>query len=149
MKLVNYELKKVQITCPNCKYEFPYNKAALQKKINQLGNKIQELMRLKKTLKNIPEEKLNKEELKRIDKQLDNYQQTLSDLKLIRETLKEQEDIFVFQNLKAVLKEFYGDEGYKRCMDEALRRSSAYNTEDMMSIGYYSKADGKHIKKVS
>ena len=143
-----YELKKVQITCPNCKHEFPYNKVALDKKIHMLGQKINELNRLKQKLKNIPEENLNKEELKRIDKRLDTYHEILSDLKLTRETLKEQEDKNILNNLKQVIRENYGKEIYDRFLDEALRRSAAYETSDMMGIGYYSHAGGKRVRKV-
>lgn len=143
-----YVLKKVQITCPNCKYEFPYNKQALEKKIHVLGNKISELQKLISALKKIPKDKLNVEELKRVQRKIDSYIELLSDLKLVRETLKESEDKNILCNLKAVLKEQYGQETYVRLLEEALRRSAAYNTEEIMNIGYYSHSGGKRVRKV-
>lgn len=143
-----YELKKVQITCPNCKYEFPYNKAALDNKIRLLGKEIHQLDILMQKLNKIPDEKLNKEEIKRIKKKKDEYQQQLVDLKLTRETLKESEDRNVLANLKQVIRENYGKEIHDRFLDEALRRSSAYETSDLMNIGYYSHAGGKRVRKL-
>ena len=127
-----YELKNVQVTCPNCKYEFQYNKQAMDKKINLLGNKINEINNLIKKSKKIPDDIRNDKEIKRLNKQMDNYQNLLFDLKQKRECLKEQEDITNYYNLKAIIKEFYGDKEYKRCLDEMLRRSEGYRLEDMM-----------------
>lgn len=143
-----YILKKVQVTCPNCKYEFPYNKQALEKKINFIGNKINELNKLVQSLKKIPKDKLNADELKRVQRKLDSYIELITDLKLVRETLKETEDTNILCNFKAVIKEQYGQEIYTRLFEEALRRSAAYNTEDVMNIGYYSHSGGKRVRKV-
>ena len=147
-KLVNYTLNRVQITCPNCKYEFPYNKQALQQKIDFLGHKIK---CLNDKIRIIPKNPAHKrqpkiEHLKRL---LEQYEAQLSDLKLIRETLKEQEERMVLNNLKQVIKEFIDDDTYVRCMDEALRRTEAYKIENMMGIGYYSHSKGTRIRKVS
>lgn len=143
-----YTLRNVQLVCPNCKYEFPYNKSALDKKINKLGDLIHKNAKLIKTLKKLPDEIRNDNEIKRLQKELSNYELMIFDLKQKRENLKQEEDRNVYENLKIVVKEFYGEKEFKRCIDEALRRSVAYDTEDIMSIGYYSNADGKHIKKV-
>ena len=143
-----YTLKNVQLVCPNCKYEFPYNKNALDKKINKLGQLIHEKTILIKKIKKIPDEIRNDKEIERLEKEKSYYELMIFDLKQKRENLKEQEDRNVYENLKIVVKEFYGEKEFKRCIDEALRRSVAYDTEDIMSIGYYSKSDGKHINKV-
>lgn len=143
-----YTLKKVQITCPQCKHEFPYNKASLDKKIAWVGKRINEYNKLISSLSKIPEEKLNKEEFKRLNKEKERLQDMLVDLKLTRETLKAEEDRNVFNNFKEVVKEFFGKDEYFRCLDEALRRSASYNTENIMGIDYYSSATGKPIRKV-
>lgn len=49
-----YNLKKIQLICPNCKYEFPYNKNSLDKRIKYIGQlifeKAQLIAKLKKFL---------------------------------------------------------------------------------------------------
>ena len=50
------KLKKVQITCPNCKNEFKYNKKALEKRIKNLGQRISELQQGLKRLKSTGKE---------------------------------------------------------------------------------------------
>lgn len=147
-KLINYELKKVQITCPNCKYEFPYNKNALDKKITLLGKRIQELTHKLKIINRLPEDKINKEEYNRVKYQQYAIENLLADYKLIRETLKQEEDRLVFNNLKIALRELGGEDLYKRCMDQALRDSTTYTTKDNMGIGYYTRAGGKHLNKI-
>lgn len=72
----------------------------------------------------------------------------LSDLKLKRNILKEQEDIVIFKNLKDVIKEKYGYEQYEKCLDEALKRATAYNIKDTMGIDFYTRAGGERVKKV-
>lgn len=148
MKLINYTLDKVQITCPNCKYEFPYNKRALENRIKAVGQTIFEKRNELAKISKIPKEKLNKEEVKRRKKEIEYFESHLMDLKMKRDTLKDQEDDLVLKNLKYLIKEQYGEEVYARILDEALRRSTAYDTEDMMSIGYYSRAGGKKISKI-
>lgn len=138
-----YTLKRVQVTCPNCKFEFPYNKAALEKKIKYLGHRIDENKRKLSNLSNASSEKV-----KRIKKEIKEAEDLLSDYKLYRETLKQQEDTLVLENLKHIIKEKYGEEVRILLVDEALRRSAAYETSDMMSIGYYSHAGGKRVRKV-
>lgn len=127
-----YTLKRVQITCPNCHYEFAYNKQALDKKIANLGQKIIELNILIGKINKIPDETRNEKEKKRLVKLNQSYQDQLTDLKQKRECLKEQEDITNYNNLRDIIKQFYGEKEYKRCIDEMLRRTEAYSIEDMM-----------------
>lgn len=147
-KLVNYTLNRVQITCPNCKYEFPYNKQTLQQKIDFLGHKIKCLNDKIRIIPKNPEHK-RQPKIAHLKRLLEQYEAQISDLKLIRETLKDQEERMVLNNLKQVIKEFVDDDTYVRCMDEALRRTEAYKIENMMGIGYYSHSKGTRIRKVS
>lgn len=149
MKLINYKLKKVQITCPNCKYEFPYNKQALEKRINQIGWDINKLNKRIKMVKKIPPEQLNLDELKRLENEKDYMVNILNDYKLQRETLKENEDRNVFENLKIALREIGGDEMYKLCMDRALRDSKAYQLEEMMSVKNNTHNEGGSLQKIT
>lgn len=135
-KLINYELKRVQITCPRCKHEFPYNKNALDKKIALNGKRIDELNHKLKYINSMPKDKINKEEYNRIKYLYKTYSDLNADYKLIRETLHDNEDLTVFNNLKLAIKEIYGDEAYKLCMDKALRESNAYTTEKNMRNWY-------------
>lgn len=143
-----YNLKNVQLTCPNCKYEFPYNKGALDKKINYLGQLIFEKNSLIRKLEQIPDEIRNDNEIKRLKKEKENYSLMLFDLKQKRENLKQEEDKTNYYNLKEIIKEFYGEKEYLRCIDEMLRRSKSYNVEDMSKLEYYSSSTATPIKKV-
>ena len=59
-----------------------------------------------------------------------------------------QEDDVLLKNFKNVIKEIYGEEQYKKCLDEALKRSEAYEISDTMGIDFYTRSGGKHIMKI-
>lgn len=143
-----YMLKNVQLTCPNCKYEFPYNKHSLDKKINKIGQIIHENTKLINKIKKIPDEVRNDKELTRLLKENEYYNLMIFDLKQKRENLKQEEDRTNYENLKAIIKEFYGEKEYLRCIDEMLRRSKSYDVEQMMKLDYYSSSTGTPIKKI-
>ena len=143
-----YTLKRVQLICPNCKHEFPYNKIALDKRINLIGQLIFEKGKLIKKIKKIPDNIRNDGEIKRLEKEKEYYKLMISDLKFKRELLKKQEDDVLLKNLKDIVKETYGEEQYKKCLDEALKRSEAYDIKDTMGINFYTRTGGKHLKKV-
>ena len=149
MKLVDYKLKKVQITCPNCKHEFTYNKIGLENKIKKMGIEIHNIGMTINGIKKMPEEKINKSEIKRLEKQRRNMEKLLSDYKLIRETLKENEDKVVFENLKNAIRQIGGEELYKLCMDTALRDSKAYNIDEMMCVKNNVHNDGGSLQKIT
>lgn len=149
-KVINYELKKVQITCPNCKYEFPYNKNMLEKKINQIGNDIQKITKTINYIKKaIPKEEINTEELSRLEKEKEYMIHILSDYKLERETLKQSEDTLVLNNLKIALRELGGEELYKICMDRALRESKSYQLQEMMYVKNNTHNEGGSLQKIT
>lgn len=149
-KVINYELKKVQITCPNCKYEFPYNKNMLEKKINQIGNDIQKITKTINYIKKaIPKEEVNIEELSRLEKEKEYMIHILSDYKLKRETLKQSEDTLVLNNLKIALRELGGEELYKMCMDKALRESKSYQLQEMMYVKNNTYNEGGSLQKIT
>lgn len=143
-----YMLKNVQLTCPNCKYEFPYNKNSLDKKINKIGQIIHEKDNLIKKLKKIPDDIRNDNEIKRIEKEKEHYSLMLFDLKQKRENLTQEEERTNYNNLKGIIKEFYGEKEYLRCLDEMLRRSEAYDIEQIMKLDHYSSSTGNPIKKI-
>ena len=143
-----YTPRNVQLICPNCKHEFPYNKNALDKKINKIGQLIHEKVKLINKIKKIPDDVRNDDELKRLEQEKNYYELMIFDLKQKRENLKDQEDRTNYENLKMVIKEFYGKEEFLRCMDETLRRSKAYEIKETMGLDYYSSSTGNSIRKV-
>ena len=147
--VVKYDLKKVQITCPNCQYEFPYNKEYLEKKIQQLGLDIKKINDTLTYINNLPEEKRNIKEIKRLEQNKENIKNLLSDYKLERETMKQFEDKVVLSNLKIALREIGGEELYKICMDRALRDSKAYKINEMMNVKDYTHNDGGSLQKIT
>ena len=143
-----YKLKNVQLICPKCKHEFPYNKDALDKRINYIGQIINEKMILINKLKNIPDDSRDDKEIKRLDKERKYYSLMINDLKFKRELLKTQEDDVLLKNLKDTINDMYGEKQYKKILEEALRRSKAYKITDTMGIDFYTRSKGTRLKKV-
>lgn len=146
------KITRVQLTCPKCKYEFQYNYGKLEEKVRNLGIEIQKvtkwLAEFKKLPLNVRLQAKNKKEKSekivllqalRLEKMQLNAQK-----KLIHDVMDKDN----FEILKGIIKEFYGEKEFERCINEMIERGKAYNVQDTMGIDYYSNASGKHIKKI-
>ncbi len=145
-------VKKVQLTCPKCKHEFQYNIGVLEDRrrvvqaelvnINQwLTNFNQLPTNVKKQAKNVKE---RKDKVLLLEQKKMEICEINSKLRLARTEIESQE----FRIFKRIIKEFYGEKEFKKCIDEMQEREKAYNIADTMGIDYYSSATGKHINKI-
>lgn len=145
-------IKRVQLICPKCKYEFQYNIGNLEEKrrvvqaelvnINQwLTNFNQLPTNVKKQTKNVKE---RKDKVLLLEQKKTEICEINSKLRLARTEIESQE----FKIFKGIVKEFYGEKELKKCIDEMQEREKAYKIVDTMGIDYYSSATGKYINKI-
>ena len=50
--------------------------------------------------------------------------------------------------LKNVIKDFYGNDEFEKCINEVLKRGKAYNLNETMGIENYTHSKGTIIKKL-
>lgn len=145
-------VKKIQLICPKCKHEFQCNVGALEEQKVNLSNRLTEIYKwiaqykylpedVKKQSKNIKERKGKIIQLEEIKKELSAVN---AKLRIVRKEIEIQE----FKIFRNIVKEFYGEKEFQKCIDEMHEREKAYQIKDTMGIDYYSSASGKHINKI-
>lgn len=144
------EVKKVQLVCPKCKYEFGFNLGGLDKQILELGKDIQSMLRQLAEFKTLsPEEQKQKLYWRRqVIYGLEKKKEQLNKLKIKSKAVHDEVTKTNYRILKNVIKDFYGDKEFERCINEVIERGKAYKISDTIGIDQYTHSKGRVIKKV-
>ena len=129
----------IQLTCPFCKQEFPFNNGELDRKIAYFSQKISANNAKCGEIKAILVQKHDEEladEKRRIVQQTKWMQVELSKLKTRRKVVDQQIDKYSYQIFKALLKEKYGDEAYRDMLDAVQAELEAYKISGLMRHEY-------------
>lgn len=142
--------KSVQLTCPQCKYEFPFNLGVLDTRIEELGRNIMSINKQLSEYKLLSiEEKKEKLEWKRKTVyKLECFKKEHKDLKIKSKSVHDEMVRQNYKILKEVIREFYGLKEFERCINEVIERGKAYNISSTMGIDNYTHSKGTVIKKV-
>lgn len=150
----NYEkidkVSKVQLTCPKCNYEFSFNLGELDKQILELGKDIQSMLRQLAEFKTLSTEE-QKEKLywkRQVIYALEKKKEQLKKLKIKSKAVHDEVTRMNYQLLKNVIKDFYGNNEFEKCINEVIERGKAYRIADTMKIDNYTHSKGKIVKKV-
>lgn len=129
---------KYQLTCPNCHYEFTYDKGYYDKEIARLGIEIQDIIMQLAQHNMLPktEQRMRTDWWLRAKKSLSEKQKELAELKAVRKMCDEQLDRHVNWNFKNIVKEKFGLKVYKEILNEAIAREEAYKISDMRKHEY-------------
>lgn len=144
------EVKKVQLTCPKCKYEFSFNLGELDLKIIELGMEIQsilgQLAEFKKLSKEEQKEKLywKKQTVFALNKKREQH----AKLKAKSRAVHDEVTRMNYRLLKDVIKDFYGNYEFERCINEVIERGKAYKINETIGIDNYTHSKGTIIKKI-
>lgn len=144
------EVRKVQLICPKCKYEFSFNLGDLDTQILELGRDIQSITRQLAEYKTLSEEK-QKEKYKwkrQTIFALEKKREQLKKLKIKSKSVHDEVTRMNYQILKNIIKDFYGDDEFERCINEVIERSKAYKLNETMGINNYTHSKGTVLKKV-
>lgn len=144
------EVKRVQLTCPKCKYEFKFNLGELDTEILELGRDINSILRQLAEYKTLSKEE-QKERMnwkKQTEYALAKKREQLKNLKIRRKSVNDEVTRMNYHLLKNVIKEFYGNDEFERCINEVIERGKAYNISDTIGINNYTHSGGSVIKKV-
>ena len=147
-----YRAKRIQLVCPNCKYEFPssdtysldLNSKSLKKKRDIMKyepSRYEKYGKFKDYQDQKWVEKTRKGILKLTEKIAEN--------EAIRKHSKQREDEVKYFTLKELIKEKYGKEEFILLMDECERRVKSYRIEEIMQVKNYKHSDGGSLAKIS
>ena len=144
------KVSKVQLTCPKCKYEFSFNLGDLDTQIMNLGKEIQTITRQLAEFKILSKEE-QKAKLywkKQTVFALQKKKEQLTKLKIKSKSVHDEVTRMNYHILKNVIKEFYGNEEFERCINEVIKRGKAYKISETMGINNYTHSKGSIIKKI-
>ena len=150
----NYEkinkVSKVQLTCPKCKYEFSFNLGNLDAQIMTLGKDIQSILKQIAEFKTLPIEKQKEKYYwkRQAVLALEKKKEQLRNLKIKSRAVHDEVTRMNYQLLKNVIKDFYGNKEFERCINEVIERGKAYKISETMNKDYYTHSKGTLIKKV-
>lgn len=147
-----FRAKRVQLTCPNCKYEFPSSDThELDIKSKRLKKKRQamknELSRYEKygKFKDYQDENWVEKTRKGIIKATEK----IAEYEAIRKQSNQRKDEIKYFTLKELIKEKYGKEEFIILMDECERRVKSYQLEEIMQVKNYTHSSGGSLSKIS
>lgn len=126
----------VQMVCPFCKKEFPYNNGKLDAEISAIGQRIQTVTKKLTDIKYGRHDDESWYEKKRLVKELTRLQERITELKAIRKVADQQIKYHEHQLLKDIVKERYGEEEYRKILEKVDEGMKAYKLSDMMKHEY-------------
>ena len=144
------EVKRVQLICPKCRYEFSFNLGELDTQILELGRDIQSILRQLAEFKTLTS-KEQKEKLywkKQTVFALEKKKEQLSKLKIKSKAVHDEVTRMNYHLLKNVIKDFYGNDEFEKCINEVIERGKAYKINETMGIDNYTHSKGTIIKKI-
>lgn len=122
----------LQMTCPFCKQEFPYDNGALDREISSLGVRIATINKRLSDIKNGKHTWETGEERRRLVSELGRKRERLTQLKALRKVCDQQIKRLEYQSFKNIVKERYGEEAYYSILAEVDEELKAYRVSDTM-----------------
>lgn len=122
----------LQMTCPFCKQEFPYDNGALDREISSLGVRIATINKRLSDIKNGNHNWETGEERRRLVSELGRKRERLTQLKALRKVCDQQIKRLEYQSFKNIVKERYGEEAYYSILAEVDEELKAYRVSDTM-----------------
>ncbi|BAL83543.1 hypothetical protein SELR_18350 [Selenomonas ruminantium subsp. lactilytica TAM6421] len=128
--------ESTQLVCPHCHYEFQYNDGKIGADIRKCHEKLNYLMERREIVRgNFKYAK----EFKRLGVEISRVTKQLSRLKDYRRLAGEHKEKQEFLAFKEAVKEFWGEDGYKRCIKYVCEETKGYTIADIAK-GTYTKA---------
>ena len=141
----------LQMTCPYCKKEFPYDNGKLDKEISEIGQRIQTIQRKLTDIKYGHKDDESWHEKKRLTKELVRCQEKIVELKAVRKAADQQIKAFEYQLFKDFVKERFGEVEYRKIFSLVEEELQAYKISGLMRHEYSrsnSKANVTSINKI-
>ena len=129
----------LQMTCPFCKQEFPYDNGRLDREISMKGQRIHEITRRLSEIKYMDKRLWSKatwKERKRLTLELSQLKVEIAELKAVRKACDQQINSFSYQMFKEIVKERYGETEYRAILDQVEEELKAYKISGLMRHEY-------------
>lgn len=122
----------LQMTCPYCKKEFPYNNGALDSEISKNGHRLADINKRLSELKYIRRTDETFKEKRRLILEADKLRLRQNELKTIRKQCDQQINNAMYVIFKSMTRETVGEQIYQEILDKSMREIEAYKLSGMM-----------------
>ena len=135
---------KVQLTCPFCHKEFPFDNGELDEEIVKLSQKVHETHKWLAEYKTYSFKKQKEQKRERDLKcaELQKMNERLSALKALRKSTDQQLKHYEYETFKLFVKDRLGNVEYRKLMLQVEEELLAYKTSGLM-LHEYSRSGGK------
>lgn len=124
----------VQMICPFCKREFPFNNGNLDKEIQIYKQRVTKISEELTDIKNMPlnSKKKNNERRKRLVSEKAKIERKLVELKTIRKATDQQRKQYEYYMFKTIVRERHGEEEFRKIIDIVEEEVKAYEISGLM-----------------
>lgn len=129
----------IQLTCPYCHNEFPYENEQIDRMLHDIGMNIELVKSELQKFKLMPEEEKTKETWKErqyLIHRLNKLNTEYRDLKALRSQAEFMRDKLEMKAFKSIVKEIIGDEKYRKIWDQVAEEMKAYDIKQLMKKEY-------------
>lgn len=141
----------LQMVCPFCKIEFPYNNGELDAHISQIGQRINTINRRLAEIKYSKRAQETYKEKRALTLERAKLDEKIGELKAIRKVCDQQIKIMELILWKKKVKEEFGEDVFAKMIDEIEEDLQAYSIKSTMKHGYTrsnAKSDVTSINKI-
>ena len=141
----------LQMVCPFCKKEFPYNNGELDAEISRSGQRINTINRRLSEIKYLDWTNDIYKEKRALELERAKLIERLGELKAIRKACDQQIKLMELILWKKKVREEFGEDVFKKMIDEVEEDLQAYSVSSMMKHGYTrsnSKSNVTSINKI-
>ncbi len=141
----------IQMTCPYCKREFPYDNGKLDAEISKTCQRICAINKEIVEIKNGRKTQETWRRRKRLTEEIAALQEKVSGLKAIRKVADQQIKAYEHQLLKDAIRERVGETEYKKMIAQVEKELEAYRISGLMRHEYTrsnSKSDVISVNKL-
>lgn len=128
----------VQMTCPYCKREFPFNNGELDREISSIGQRITSVNRELASIKALSPKARKAAEGKRkvLVMEATKLAEKISALKAIRKATDQQIKAYEYQAFKDIVKDRFGESEYRKILEMVEEEIKAYKISGLMRHEY-------------
>ncbi len=128
----------IQMTCPFCKREFPYDNGKLDREISEIGQRIAEINKELSSIKCASRAAQRSREGRRkvLILELSDLMVKISGLKAIRKAGDQQIKAFEYMIFKEIVKDRYGEKAYHEILEAVEQELQAYKASGLMRHEY-------------
>lgn len=126
----------LQMTCPFCKKEFPFDNGRIDAEISGLGQRVTAIIKRISELKAMPYLPDAKKERRALGLELATINKRLSELKSVRKAADQHRHRMEYDVFKQLVRERYGEEEFMKLAEERDRMLQSYTVAETMKHPY-------------